>query len=109
MFNYRLHKKCFNCVVEYEGKLKIRGEYDDYIKNLKAKNDLSILNELESYLLNAVNASNAGFVSEHGEVERWVGGIDKEKMTDDITKASQERREQIEKELMMFPHLSILL
>ena len=97
--NYRLHKKCFNCVVEYEGKLKLRGEYDDYIKNLKAKNDLSILNELESYLLNAVNASNAGFVSEHGEVERWVGGIDKEKMTDDITKASQERREQIEKEL----------
>ena len=97
--NYRLHKKCFNCVVEYEGKLKIRGEYDDYIKNLKAKNDLSILNELESYLLNAVNASNEGFVSEHGEVERWVGGIDKEKITNDITKASQERREQIEKEL----------
>tara|TARA_R110002167_G_scaffold334673_1_gene541829 strand:- start:1132 stop:1707 length:576 start_codon:yes stop_codon:yes gene_type:complete len=97
--NYKLHKTCFNCVVDMEGKLKVRGEYDDYIKDLKARNDLTILNELESYLLNAVNATNTGFVSEHGEVERWVGGVDKVKITDDITKATQERREKLEKEI----------
>ena len=89
---YKVHKKCHSCVVEFEHKLRIRGEYDDYLKKLKAKNDLAILDEMESYLLSAVNTTNEGFVSEHGEVERWVGGIDKEKMTKDIVEAAQIRR-----------------
>ena len=96
---YKVHKKCHSCVVEFEHKLRIRGEYDDYLKKLKAKNDLAILDEMESYLLSAVNTTNEGFVSEHGEVERWVGGIDKEKITKDITKATKERRATISKEL----------
>ena len=37
--NYKIHKKCHDCVVEFEHKLKIRGEYDDYVKKLKAKNN----------------------------------------------------------------------
>ena len=97
--NYRIHKKCFDCVVEFEHKLRIRGEYDDYLKNLQGKNNLTILDEAESYLLDAINTSNNGYVSEHGEVERWVGGIDKEKMTKDIVEAAQIRREALKKEL----------
>ncbi len=97
--NYRVHKKCHDCVIEYEHKLRIRGQYDDYKKLLKAKNDLTILDEMESYLLGAVNATNEGFVSEQGEVERWVGGIDKEKITKDITRAANERREKLIKEI----------
>ena len=97
--NYRIHKKCHDCVVEYEHKLRIRGEYDNYIKLLQAKNNLTILDEMESYLLGAVNATNSGYVSEDGVVERWVGGVNKKQMTKNITKAAQERREDIEKEL----------
>jgi hypothetical protein len=97
--NYKMHKKCFDCVIDFEHKLRIEGKYEDYKKELKTKNELTILNELESYLLNAVNATNTGYVSEQGEVERWVGGVDKEKMTKDITKAAQERRESLIKEL----------
>ena len=41
--NYKIHKKCFDCVVEFEHKLKIRGEYDSYIKKLEAKNSLDIV------------------------------------------------------------------
>ena len=51
--NYKIHKKCHDCVIEYEHKLKIRGQYDDYKKLLKAKNNLTILDEMESYLLGA--------------------------------------------------------
>ena len=54
---------------------------------------------MESYLLNAVNATNNGYVSEQGDVERWVGGVDKEKMTKDIIEGAQIRRESIKKEL----------
>ena len=54
---------------------------------------------MEAYLLDAVNATNDGFVSEQGEVERWVGGINKEKMTKEIIEGAQIRRESINKEL----------
>ena len=97
--NYNLHKKCLDCVVYYESRLKLRGQYDDYIKDLQGKNSLTILDEMESYLLSAINTSNEGFVSEHGEVERWVGGIDKEKMTKEIKEATKIRRKHIEKKL----------
>jgi hypothetical protein len=97
--NYRIHKKCLHCVVEFEHKLHCKGEYEDYIKELKAKNSLDMIDEMESYLLNAVNHSNEEYISEQGEVERWVGGIDKEKMTKDIIEAAHIRRESIKKEL----------
>ena len=58
-----------------------------------------MVDEMESYLLNAVNASNEGYVSEQGEVERWIGGIDKEKTIKDIIEGARIRRESIKKEL----------
>ena len=98
--NYKIHKKCFDCVVEFEGKLKhVPGRYEKYLKELKLKNNLTSLDELESYLLDAVNTSNSGYVSEDGVVERWVGGIDNEKWTKDIKKYSSKTREKLEKEL----------
>ena len=96
---YKVHKKCHDCVVEFEHKLKIRGEYDDYIKKLKAKNSLDIVDEMESYLLDAINTSNEGFVSEDGVVERWVGGTNKVDFTQKIKAAAKTRREHIEKTL----------
>ena len=97
--HYKLHKKCYDCVIDFEGKLKVKGEYDDYIKNLKGKNSIDILNELESTLLDAVNTSNSSFVSEDGVVERWVGGIDKNKFTKEIKSAAKAKREYINKQL----------
>lgn len=96
--NYHLHKKCFDCVVDFEGKLRLRGEYDSYINDIQKKNHIDMLNQTELYLLDAVNNANEGYVSEHGEVERWKGGVDTEKMTAEIKKNVKIGREQIEKE-----------
>ena len=97
--NYKIHKKCFDCVVEFEHKLKIRGEYDSYIKKLEAKNSLDIVDEMESYLLDAINTSNSGYVSEDGVIERWVGGVDKVELTKQVKEASDTRRKHLKKEL----------
>ena len=97
--NYKIHKMCHNCVVDFEHKLRYEGKYDAYIKELKAKNSLDMIDEMESYLLNAINSTNEGYVSEQGEIERWVGGIDKAKMTKEVIKATQKRRKSIKKEL----------
>ena len=97
--NYNVHKKCHNCVVEFEHKLRIRGQYNDYIKNLENKNSLNIVNEMESYLLDAINTTNSGFVSEDGVIEKWKGGINKAEFTKQVKEATKIRREHIEKEL----------
>ena len=78
--SYKIHKKCHDCVIEYEHKLRIRGEYDNYIKNLKTKNSLDIVDEMESYLLDAINSSNSGFVSEDGVIEKWKGGLSRQRL-----------------------------
>ena len=97
--HYRINKKCYDCVIDFEGKLIVRGEYEDYKNKLKGKNSIDILNELESTLLSAVNVSNSNFVSEDGVVEKWVGGIDKEKFTEEIKTAAKAKREYINKQL----------
>jgi hypothetical protein len=97
--NYRIHKKCFDCVIEFEHNLKINGEYDNYKKNLVSKNSIDIVNEMESYLLEAINSSNSSFVSEDGVIEKWVGGIDKKEYTKSIKEAANIRRKHLKKEL----------
>ena len=97
--HYKINKKCYDCVIDFEGKLIVRGEYEDYKNKLKGKNSIDILNELESTLLSAVNISNSNFVTEDGVVEKWVGGIDKEKFTKEIKTAAKAKREYINKQL----------
>ena len=92
---YKIHKKCFDCVIKMEAKLKMEGKYEDYERNMIAANAESYLNDLESYLLEAINESNTQYVSERGEVERWKGGIDKDKFTSDMEKNFKEFRKQI--------------
>tara|TARA_B100000214_G_scaffold352965_1_gene308598 strand:+ start:711 stop:1286 length:576 start_codon:yes stop_codon:yes gene_type:complete len=96
--NYKVHKKCHDCVIEFEHKLRIKGKYDDYIKKLKTKNALDIINETEAYLLDMVNTSNEGYVSEDGVVEKWVGGINKKEFTKKIKDITKARKEYVEKE-----------
>ena len=79
--------------------VKVSTIYEDYKKELKAKNSLDIINDMESFLLNAINSTNEGYVSEGGHVERWVGGIDKEKMTKEVIEGAKVRRESILKNL----------
>ena len=104
--NYKIHKMCHNCVIEFENKLKIdvdsngkHTKYKEYIKRLKNKNSITIVDEMESYLLDAINTSNSEFVSENGDIERWVGGVDKEKLTKEVTQIAKERKKQLKKEL----------
>jgi|TARA_Y100001963_G_scaffold159795_1_gene265304 hypothetical protein len=97
--NYRIHKKCLKCVIEFEHKLKIKGKYNDYLKELQVKNKLTTLEQVEASLLDAVNSSNTGYVSEDGVIERWIGGIDKEKLSKDIKTYSKNIKKSLKEEL----------
>ena len=92
---YNIHKKCFDCVIDMEHKLKIEGKYEDYERNTLANNAEDYINDLESYLLEALNSSNDQFVSERGEVERWKGGLDKEKVTEELKEFFNDHKKDI--------------
>ena len=98
--NYKIHKKCYDCVIKFESELKWKYKtYDKYIKQLEIKNKLTSLDEIENILIETANLSNEEYVSENGDIERWVGGIDSDKFTKDIKKYSKNIREKLEKEL----------
>ena len=99
--NYKIHKKCWECVLKMESKMQHGDgeEYKKYIKQLKLKNKLSILEQTENYLLDVVNTSNSGYVSEDGVIEKWVGGINKKEFTKEIKKYSKRTKEKFIKEL----------
>ena len=93
---YKIHKKCFNCVVEMEHKLRIEGKFKSYERESIANNAADYTDHLEAYLLESLNTSNQGYVSEKGEIERWKGGIDKEKLTKEIKQAVLKFKDDIE-------------
>ena len=93
---YKIHQKCSDCVIEMEHKLKMEGKYKDYERNIIATNAESYLDNLEVYLLEAINESNTSYVSERGEVERWKGGIDKEKFVSEMKENFKGFRKQVE-------------
>lgn len=84
---YNIHKMCFDCVIDMEGKLKIEGKYEEYERNTIANNAGDYVDHLEAYLMEALNTSNSQYVSERGEVENWKGGLDVEKTTKEIKKS----------------------
>ena len=97
--SFRIHNHCHDCLVKFEHKLRYKGKYKNYLKAQKVKNKLTILEETESFLLDLVNSSNDGFVSEDGIIEKWVGGIDKKEFIKNIKKLAQERKKEIKKEI----------
>ena len=44
---YSIHKMCFDCVVEMEGKLKAQGKYEEYASNLLNLNKNHMLDDFE--------------------------------------------------------------
>lgn len=97
--NYKHFKMCFDCVIDFESSLKNKGKYEAYIKESRLKNRLTEIDEMESMFLDLANQSNEGYISEHGELERWKGGVDVSKMSAAISEAAQKGREAVKKEL----------
>ena len=100
--NYRIHKKCHDCVIEFEHKLRIQSEekYQKYLKNLEYKNSMDVLKETEELLLGLVNnISNKNYISEDGVIERWVGGKDKKSLVKKVKSEFKIEKEKLENQL----------
>ena len=78
-FYFKAYNECLDCRTVTETQMKLNGTWEDYTnQTFNAEIDQQIqeyTNWFESILSDNAN----GYVSENGEVQKWVGGIDKEK------------------------------
>lgn len=83
---YMFHKKCFDCVVEFETQLRIHGKWEEYLKEGIKQNFEWFIKDLRAGLDNFINTVDSdSYISESGDIENWVGNkINKEKITKDV-------------------------
>tara|TARA_Y100000114_G_scaffold77598_1_gene71353 strand:+ start:355 stop:927 length:573 start_codon:yes stop_codon:yes gene_type:complete len=84
---YRIHKKCFDCVIDMEVQLRKEGKWEEYERNIKNNEIDNRIKEFKIYIEERLKESNDSFVSESGEVEKWVGKVNKDKVEEYVKEA----------------------
>lgn len=67
---YKIHKMCFNCVVDYEAELRKAGLYESYEKNMMQGSMKAFARDVEQWVLDTLSETNS-FVTEQGDLEDW--------------------------------------
>jgi hypothetical protein len=70
---YLQYKRCFNCQVDFETELRISGLWEDYQKHIINSDIDGAINDFKIWIDEEINTSNNSFITEAGDVERWVG------------------------------------
>jgi hypothetical protein len=83
---YTIHKKCLNCVIDFETELRRIGAWEEYEKKIQNQEIDSFITEFKAWVEDSLTESNQGFVSEDGHVEKWVGGPNKQRVVDELHK-----------------------
>lgn len=67
---YKIHKMCFDCVIDYEAELRKVGLYEAYEKNMMQGSMKAFAKDVEQWVIDTLEATNT-FVTEQGDVEDW--------------------------------------
>jgi hypothetical protein len=71
---YSMYKRCFNCQVDFEHEIRKQGLWEEYEKTIFNSDIDGIMNTFQIWIDDEIqNESNLGFVTEAGDVEKWVG------------------------------------
>ena len=74
---YIQYKRCFNCQVDFETDIRKHGLWEEYEKNIINSDIDSLIQDYNVWIDEIVNNSNESFITENGDVERWVGSSKK--------------------------------
>lgn len=76
---FKAYGECLNCRTKFETKLKLEGKWEDYVNDLYNKEIDIQISEYKAFMEDALSESNNNYVTEAGEIQKWVGGINKER------------------------------
>jgi hypothetical protein len=70
---YSQYKRCFNCQVDFETELKIKGLFEEYV-NFTNNSDIDgLIHEFNIWIDEEMNTKNESYITEAGDIERWTG------------------------------------
>jgi hypothetical protein len=70
-------RRCFDCQVDFENELRIKGLWKEYQKSLHNEGVDNFTQNYKQWAEDMLNSNNEGFVTEAGDVEKWVGSSKK--------------------------------
>ena len=73
-YMHSIHQKCSDCVIDHETRLKVKGEYEEYERNIIKHGIIYHIKEMENVLLELlISQSGEQYVTEAGDIEEWKG------------------------------------
>jgi hypothetical protein len=70
---YIQYNKCFDCQIEFETELRKLGLWEEYEKNIINTDLDNLIKDYSVWVDEIINNSNESFITEAGDIERWVG------------------------------------
>ena len=71
---YNIHQMCLHCVTEMESELKMKGEYEEYERNMILNNARYTVENIESGLEQFLDDMiNESYAMEDGNIQNWSG------------------------------------
>lgn len=77
---YNTSKHCLNCHAKFEDQLKKEGKYTEHYNKINDKIIDKRIEEFKVFVEEKLRESNDSFISENGEVEKWIGKLDKDRV-----------------------------
>ena len=78
-YYYKSYGECVNCRAVTETKLKEEGKWKEYINTTFNKEIDINIEEYKSFMEDILSESNNNFITEAGDVQKWVGGVNKKR------------------------------
>jgi len=95
-YMFSIHQKCSDCVFDYETKLKVKGEYKEYERNMIKQGVAYHIKEMENVLLELLmGQSGEQYVTEAGDIEEWKGKSNDNQFIKDIQEYIQKLKDAI--------------
>jgi len=81
---YKSYGTCLNCRTKFETKLKIEGKWEDYVKDTHNLEIDLLIKDYKNFFQEKLTESNKGYITESGEIEQWLGSIDKNRAQESL-------------------------
>jgi hypothetical protein len=83
---YKIHKMCYDCVIDKEHEIRKEGKWEEYKKQIHNADIDGVIADYTSFVKAALTENNTSFITEAGDVEKWEGGINKQRAKDSLKK-----------------------
>ena len=77
---YNVYGYCLDCHAKAEDKLKKEGKYAEHYNNINDKIIDKRIEEFKIFVEEKLKESNDSFISENGEIEKWIGKLEKDRV-----------------------------